>query len=216
MAGSGTATVRTMTADRYDGLCPHRDTSEPESRARIVAAATALLLHDGVGSLTPARIHVAAHVSRAEFDRLFPDPDTIVEAIVEAQLEVVLRAQRPSLDAIQHLADLEQWRSRLLDPCALESSCPLGSLIYHLAPRHDRGRHALATAFSQWKGLLASALSRLQAVGDLDSDVVPEVLAIGVIAALQGGYLLAYTSQDTDQLRAALDMALGQVRAYAM
>lgn len=200
-----------MTADRYDEPCLGRDTSDPESRARIVAAATALLLHDGVGSLTPARIHVAAHVSRAELDQLFPDPDTIVEA----RLDVVLRAQRPSLDAVQHLADLEQWRSRLLDSCAPESSCPLGSLIYHLAHRHDRGRHALATAFSQWKGLLASALSRLQAVGDLDSGVVPESLAVGVIAALQGGYLLAHTTQDTDQLRATLDMALGQVRAYA-
>jgi AcrR family transcriptional regulator len=204
-----------MTADPYDESCPRRDASEPESRARIVAAATALLLQDGVGSLTPERIHIAARVSRAELNHLFPDTDTIVEAIVAAQFEAVLRAQRLSLDAVQHLPDLEQWRSRLLDPCAPESSCPLGSLIYHLAHRHDRGRHTLSAAFSQWKGLLASALSRLQAVGDLDSRVVPEILAIGVIAALQGGFLLAHTTQDADQLCAALDMALGQVRAHA-
>lgn len=214
-AGSGAANVHTMTAHRYDEPRSRRDTSEPESRARIVAAATALLLRDGVDALTPARMHVAAHVSRTELDQLFPAPDTIVEAIVAAQLEMVLRAQRPSLDAVQRLADLEQWRSRLLDPCAPESSCVLGSLIYHLAHRHDRGRRALATAFSQWKGLLASAFSRLQAVGDLGSGVDPEILAVGVIAALQGGYLLAHTTQDAGQLRATLDMALGQVRAHA-
>ncbi|QRP48617.1 TetR/AcrR family transcriptional regulator [Amycolatopsis sp. FDAARGOS 1241] len=203
-----------MTADRYDGACPRRNTSGPGSRARIVAAATRLLLREGVGSLTPARIHVAADVTRTELDHLFPDHDTIVEAIVEAQLDVVLRAQRPSLDAVQRLADLERWRSRLLGPYTSESSCPLGSLIY-LAHRHDRGRHALTTAFSQWKGLLASALFRLQAAGDLDASVDPEILATGVIAALQGGYLLAHTTQDADQLRVTLDMALGQVRSYA-
>lgn len=215
MAGPGAATVHAMTADRYDGSCPRRDTSEPGSRTRIVAAATALLLHDGVGSLTPARIHRAAQVSRAEFDRLFPDPDTMVEAIVEAQLETVLRSQRRTLDAVQHLADLDQWRLRLVDPCARESCYPLGSLIHHLANRHDRGRRALTTGFSEWKGLVASALSRLQTVGELDAGAVPEALAVGVIAALQGGYLLARTIQDTEQLHATLDMALGRIRAHA-
>jgi TetR/AcrR family transcriptional repressor of nem operon len=204
-----------MTADRYDGSRPRLDSSEPESRARIVSAATALLLREGVCSLTPARIRAAAQVSRAELDQLFPDPDGIVEAIVEARSEIVLRAQRPSLEAVRHLADLEEWRERLLDPCAPENGRPLGSLVCHVAPRHPRGRHALTRAFSQWEALLASALSRLQATGDIDSGAVPGVLASGVIAALQGGYLLAHTTQDAEQLRATLDMALGQVRAHA-
>ncbi|WP_326835207.1 TetR family transcriptional regulator C-terminal domain-containing protein [Amycolatopsis rhabdoformis] len=180
-----------------------------------MAAATTLLLREGVTSLTMARVHAAAHVTQAELDRLFPDSAGIVEAIVEAQLEVVLLAQRPSLDAVERLTDLDQWQSRLLDSCAAQGGWPLGSLIYHLARRHDRGRLALATAFSRWQGLLAAALSRIQAAGELDSEVAPEALAVGVIAALQGGYLLAHTTQDTDQLRASLDMALGQVRFHA-
>ncbi|WIX83664.1 TetR family transcriptional regulator C-terminal domain-containing protein [Amycolatopsis carbonis] len=204
-----------MTADWYDRPRPSRDNSEPGPRARVVAAATTLLLREGVGSLTAARVHAAARVTQAELNQLFPDSGRIVEAIVEAQLEVVLRAQRPSLNAVERLTDLEQWQSRLLDSCAAQGGCPLGSLIYHLAHRHDRGRLALATAFSRWQGLLASALSRIQAAGELDSDVAPEVLAVGVIAALQGGYLLAHTTQDADQLRASLDMALGQVRFHS-
>jgi TetR/AcrR family transcriptional regulator, transcriptional repressor for nem operon len=146
---------------------------------------------------------------------LFPDCDAIVEAIVETQLEVVLRAQRPSLDAVRRFADLEQWKLRLLDSRAPEGGCPLGSLIYHLARQDDRGRRALTVALSRWKGLLAAALSRLQAAGDLDSSADPAVLATGVIAALQGGYLLARTTRDPDQVRATLDMALAQVRSHA-
>jgi TetR/AcrR family transcriptional repressor of nem operon len=214
-AGACTTTLHAMTADWYDGPRPRLDTSEPDSRARVVAAATALLVRDGVGSLTPARIQAAARVSRAELEQFFPDPDTIVEAIVANQLDAVLRVQRPSLDAIQHLEDLEQWLSRLLDPRAPESSCVLGSLIYRLADRHDRGHRALARAFSHWKTLLASALFRLQAAGELDLGVAPETLAVGLIAALQGGHLLAHLTQDAGQLRVPLEMAFDQVRAHA-
>lgn len=73
---------------------------------------------------------------------------------------------------------------------APESSCPLGSL-YHFARRHDPDRIALATVFFRWRGTQASALSRRQAVRDLDSGVAAEVLAAGVITAVQGGYLPA-------------------------
>lgn len=204
-----------MTADWHDGLCPRFDTPEPDSRERVVAAATALLVRDGAGSLTPARVQAAARVSRAELEQLFPDPDTIVEAVVSARLDAVLRVQRPSLESIRHLADLERWLSRLLDPRAPESGCALGSLIHHLAGRHDRGHRALATAFSRWQTLLASALRRVQAAGELDRGVAPETLAVGLIAALQGGHLLAHLTQDADQLRATLEMAFGQVRARA-
>lgn len=81
----------------------------------------------------------------------------------------------------------------LVDSWAPEGSCLLGSLTHYFALRHDRGRIVLATAFSRWQGLLASALSRLQAAGDLDSGVAAEVLATGVITTLQGGYLPART-----------------------
>ena len=214
-AGAGTATVHAMTADWYDGFSPRLDSPEPDSRARVVAAATALLVRDGVGSLTPARIQAAARVSRTELERLFPDPDTIVEAIVATQLDAVLRVQRPSLDSIQHFADLELWLSRLLAPHAPESSRVLGSLIHRLADRHDRGHRALTRAFSQWKTLLASALFRLQAAGELDLGAVPETLAVGLIAALQGGHLLARLSQDAGQLHVTLEVAFDQVRAHA-
>ncbi|WP_143050908.1 TetR/AcrR family transcriptional regulator [Amycolatopsis pretoriensis] len=204
-----------MTADWYDGRCPDLDISEPDSRARVVASATALLAQNGVGSLTPARIQAAARVSRAEFEQLFPDPDVIVEVIVSTQLDAVLRAQLPRLDAVQNLEDLQHWLSRLLDPRARKSSSALGSLIHHLADRHDRGQRALATAFAHWRTSLASALSRLQTAGELDRGVPPEELAVGLIAALQGGHLLAHLTRDADQLRVTLEMAFDQVRAHA-
>ncbi|WP_158641450.1 TetR/AcrR family transcriptional regulator [Amycolatopsis eburnea] len=200
-----------MTADWNDGPGPRVEASEPDPRARVVAVATTLLVRHGVSSLSPARIQTAAGVTRAELEQLFPDPDAIVEAIVSTRLDAVFRAQRAHLDAVQHLSDLERW---LLDRLTPETARALGSLIHLLADRHDRGHRALAKAFSRWKALLASALWRLQAAGELDRGADPEELAIGLIAALQGGHLLAHLAQDANPLRATLAMAFDQIRAH--
>jgi TetR/AcrR family transcriptional repressor of nem operon len=40
------------------------------------------------------------------------------------------------------------------------------------------------------------------------------MLATGLMAALQGGYLLAQTAHDTKPMEVALDMALGQIKAH--
>jgi hypothetical protein len=54
----------------------------------------------------------------------------------------------------------------------------------------------------------------MQENGKLDSEVAAEDLAVGVIAALQGGYLLAETMQNEQPLVLALDMALSWVKGH--
>ncbi|GAA1287372.1 hypothetical protein Psi02_71030 [Planotetraspora silvatica] len=55
----------------------------------------------------------------------------------------------------------------------------------------------------------------LQESGEQGSEVAAEGLALEVVAALQGGYLLAETRQDEQPFALALDMALGWVKAHA-
>jgi hypothetical protein len=50
--------------------------------------------------------------------------------------------------------------------------------------------------------------------GKLRSDADPERLAIGLMGALQGGYLLAQTEHDVTPMRIALDMAIDHIRSY--
>jgi TetR/AcrR family transcriptional regulator, transcriptional repressor for nem operon len=52
----------------------------------------------------------------------------------------------------------------------------------------------------------------MQENGKLDSEVAADDLAVGVIAALQGGYLLAETMQNEQPLVLALDMFKGHIR----
>ncbi len=52
--------------------------------------------------------------------------------------------------------------------------------------------------------------------GILRADADPDALATGLLAALQGGYLLAQTTRDVRLMKVALDMAIGHVRSFAV
>jgi hypothetical protein len=55
----------------------------------------------------------------------------------------------------------------------------------------------------------------MQEAGELRPDADPGVLATGLMAALQGGLLLAQAERSADSLEIALDMALDRIRAHA-
>jgi hypothetical protein len=76
----------------------------------------------------------------------------------------------------------------------------------------DEARETLAATFQRWQQLLADGLRRMQDSGKLSPDADADTLATGLIAALQGGYLLAQTARDVRPMEVALDMALDHVR----
>ena len=64
--------------------------------------------------------------------------------------------------------------------------------------------------------MLVDAIDRLRTLGVLRADADSRALASGLLAALQGGYLLAKTARDVNLMRVALDMAIAQVRAFSV
>ncbi|WP_424983830.1 TetR family transcriptional regulator C-terminal domain-containing protein [Labedaea rhizosphaerae] len=78
----------------------------------------------------------------------------------------------------------------------------------------DQARATLAQSFVAWEGLLAAGLRRMRESGVLRPDADPDKLATGLMAALQGGYLLAETAHDVKPVEIALDMALDHVKSF--
>lgn len=62
---------------------------------------------------------------------------------------------------------------------------------------------------------MAAGLARMRRKGVLRAEADPSVLATSIMAALQGGYLLAQVTHDAASMEVALDMALDRVRALA-
>lgn len=85
-----------------------------------------------------------------------------------------------------------------------------------IADQNEAARSLLAAAFVTWESLIADGLRRRQAHGSLRADADPDTLATGLMAALQGGYLLAQTARDIGPMEIALDMALAHIKAYLL
>src|SRR5258705_11955041 len=64
-------------------------------------------------------------------------------------------------------------------------------------------------------GLLGGALERMRDNGVLVADVDVKALATGLLAAVEGGYLLSQTGRDPRLMQSALNMAIGHVASFA-
>ena len=83
-----------------------------------------------------------------------------------------------------------------------------------LAESDPRARALVADGFGRWSTTISDGLRALQAAGHLPAGIHPDDLAVALLAALQGGLLLAQVQRDTRPLETAVDtiLALASVR----
>jgi AcrR family transcriptional regulator len=172
----------------------------------------------GVAATTLEDVRAASGTSKSQLYGHFPDKGALVREVISLQADEVLARNERQLRRLDSLRGLELWRDAIVRRNALRGGaygCELGSLANELADQDEDARTALATHFRTWEELLAAGLERMRRNGTLRHDVDPGELATGIIAALQGGYLLAQTERSTRPMEIALDMALAHVRALA-
>ncbi|WP_176993707.1 TetR family transcriptional regulator C-terminal domain-containing protein [Nonomuraea jiangxiensis] len=140
------------------------------------------------------------------------------EEAVEARLGRLLAIQGPLPNNLHSVRDLVQWRDEVvrLGQRRDDGICPLGDLAELLADGDEAARSAVRACLAAWESLLAGGITRIRESGELAADADPERLATSLMAALQGGLLLARTTRDVRRLEVALDIALGYVRAHAV
>ncbi|MBF8194729.1 TetR family transcriptional regulator [Nonomuraea sp. K274] len=187
------------------------------TRARIVAAAVELMYVKGVNATTLDDVRATSNTSKSQLYNHFPDKEELVRAVVAARAAQVLERERGYLQRLKSFRGLVRWRDALVQRNALQNGaygCALGSLAGELADQDGQARATLAESFVEWEGLLAAGLRRMRDSGVLRPDADPEKLATGLMAALQGGYLLAETAHDIKPMEIALDMALDHVKSF--
>jgi TetR/AcrR family transcriptional regulator, transcriptional repressor for nem operon len=187
------------------------------TRARIVEAAAELMFRHGVAGTSNEDVLAAAHVSNSQLYHYFPDKNGLVRAVIEHQADEIIDGQRPLLDELDSLAAFRQWRDMLVDlqrQRHCEGGCPLGSLSSELAEADESARTALAASFDRWEAPIRDGLRRMRDRGDLRPGTDVGRLALGTLAALQGGLLLTQAKRDVSPLEAALDLAISQIRSY--
>jgi TetR/AcrR family transcriptional regulator, transcriptional repressor for nem operon len=187
------------------------------TRARIVAAAAELMFRHGVAGTSTEDVRAAAQVSNSQLYHYFADKSALVRAVIEHQADEIIGGQRPLLDELDSLAAFRQWRDMLVDVQRqrhCEGGCPLGSLSSELAETDEPARTALAASFDRWAAPIRDGLRRMRDRGELRPDADVDQLALGTLAALQGGLLLTQAQRDAAPLEAALDLAISQISCH--
>ena len=186
------------------------------TRGRIVEAAAELMYVRGVNATTLDDVRAASGTSKSQLYNHFADKDALVRAVAELRAARVLAREEAQLSRLNSFNGLVRWRNALVRRNAAQNGaygCALGSMATEVADHDEEARETLSATFRRWEQLLADGLRRMQDSGRLREDVDAGALATGLIASLQGGYLLAQTARDVRPMEVALDMALDHVRS---
>jgi TetR/AcrR family transcriptional regulator, transcriptional repressor for nem operon len=182
------------------------------SRDAIVDAAADLMHSRGIAATGLGDVLRASGTGKSQLYHYFEGKSDLVLAVIDRQLERVLAAQ-PGL-AGGGGGDVRAWAAALYElhrdgggPFA----CPLG-VFSGQVDAEPRWREHQAAAFARWQDRIAALLVAGQREGTVDAGRDAAEMAVGVLAAVQGGLMLARLHRDLHVLALALDAAVDHVR----
>ena len=173
------------------------------------------MYQNGVSTTSLDDVLAAAGSGKSQLYHYFDSKAELVAAVIERQLELVL-ARQPTLTHIESWEGIDAWVSEILTTHSAPGgpfACPLGTMAAELK-NDETFRPLLDAAFRRWEAPLARGLQTIQDRGELVADADPGRLASTVIAALQGGMLLARVRGDIAPLRDTLEGAVAQLRHW--
>jgi TetR/AcrR family transcriptional regulator, transcriptional repressor for nem operon len=188
------------------------------TRERIVAAAADLMFERGVAGTSLLDVQQAALVSGSQLYHYFGDKASLVLAVIAWQAETVLGRQQPWLCRLDSLQGIRAWRDYVVSTMRrreCRGGCHIGSLASELADLDPAARSDLAAAFERWIAAIRDGLQAMQDRGELRADADVTRLACALMAAVQGGLLLAKARRDVAPLEAALDTVIDQIASLA-
>jgi AcrR family transcriptional regulator len=190
-----------------------------QTRQRIVAAAADLILQRGVAGTTLDDVRAEAEVSSSQIYHYFADKEALVRAVVDYRAQtVVCDIHEPMLAAIESIDGLRAWRDKIVsiqEDVGCQGGCPLGSLGSELAELDHVARDDVAAGCRRWEAAIRACLHGMRDRGQLLPAADPDQLATAMLAALQGGLLLAQIERNTRPLAAALDVMISLTASLA-
>ena len=173
----------------------------PSTRERLVTATTELFRRQGDHGTSLAQVTGAAGAPTGSLYHHFPGGKNELTAAV---LDTSGAAYRLLFEAIwdeapgpaEAVSAFFDGAAEVLEATDFIDPCPIGSVAREVASTNDELRLVAHAVFTSW---VASATERLVAAG-LDADTAAD-LAVALVAAVEGGFVLARTACDGEVLR---------------
>jgi AcrR family transcriptional regulator len=187
-----------------------------ETRSRIVVAAAQLMFQRGAAGTTLDDVRAAAGVSSSQIYHYFVDKDALVRAVVAHQNESIVSVHEAVFANLSSIGGLRAWRDFVVEhqrQVHCRGGCPIAALGGQVAEVDPVARAVAAEGFRRWERAIRSAFEAMRSQGQLPADVDADRLAVAMLAALQGGLLLAQLERSVAPLEAALDVAIDHVES---
>ena len=190
------------------------------TRENVLVHAAALIRERGFRSTSIGDLLERAEVQKGSFYYYFESKEALGHAVLDrfteelkAHLLDFLTAESgpPPLDRITQCLDGFVAEA---DKNGCRGGCPFGNLAIELADVHEGFRERLSVAFASIEGAFSGLLERARQDGDLRADADPKALGPFLVAALEGGILLAKVHKSCASLAIVLRVARAHLDSF--
>ena len=185
------------------------------TRQKLLEAAFAEIHRNGFQAASLTQILADTGLTKGALYHHFPDKKALGLAVIEEMVRPGLAALMfaPLADTLQPLATLQALLAAKAaedDPVVVTLGCPLNNLMQEMSPVDEGFRLQLNGVFQDWVGVLAAALERGRAAGEVRTDVDPDATAFFIVSALEGCIGMSKNTQSVTTYRGCL----GQLGRY--
>jgi TetR/AcrR family transcriptional repressor of nem operon len=179
------------------------------TRQKLLEAAFAEIHRNGFQAASLTQILADTGLTKGALYHHFPDKKALGLAVIEEMVRPGLAALMfvPLADTQQPLATLQALLAAKAaedDPMAVTLGCPLNNLMQEMSPVDEGFRLQLNGVFQDWVGVVAAALERGKAAGEVRSDVDPYATAFFIVSALEGCIGMSKNTQSVTAYRGCL------------
>jgi AcrR family transcriptional regulator len=174
------------------------------TRERILYAAAELFRRQGYSGTGIKQIAAAADAQLGSIYHFYPGgKEELAERVIEtagpffAALVAATMEPAPS-DPVAWVEAFFAGAAENVEASGYQDACPIATVALEVASTSERLRLATAGAFGDWIDAIAEWLRRL---GVPEAELRP--LATSLLAALEGGFVLARATRSTEPLEAA-------------
>ncbi len=183
------------------------------TRDRIVEAGASLFRRQGYVGTGVKQIAAQADATYGSMYHHFPGgkADLGVQAILQsgALYELLIPAVfDPAPDVVTGVRDFFDGAAEHLVQTNYADACPIATVALEVSSINDSLRSACATVFERW---IAAGTERFVAAG-LPAGIARQ-LTVGMLAALEGAFVLARAARDAEALRIAGELTANAVEA---
>ena len=175
--------------------------SEPETRDRLIGAASRLIHARGFAATGVAPILEGAGAGASSFYHFFASKEELLLVVLERyrerlEAEIAAPSEQDSPDPVDRAFSILDFYRDFLVATGCGLGCPVGNLSGELADSHPRVRERIEALFEAWRGAVASCFRELES--ELPSEVDPRSLGTLFLAALEGGVMQARVARSLE------------------